>query len=45
MTHVDSRTRACIDACQSCHAVCVETTAHCLTMGGRHAEAEHIRTL
>ena len=45
MAHVDSGMRACIDACQSCHAVCVETITHCLTMGGEHAEAEHIRTL
>lgn len=37
--------RSCIDACQSCHAVCVATIAHCLTMGGEHAEAQHIRTL
>ena len=35
----------CIDECQSCHDICVETTAHCLSQGGRHAEADHISTL
>ena len=35
----------CIDNCARCHAVCVETTAHCLELGGRHAEAHHIRLL
>jgi hypothetical protein len=35
----------CIDECQSCHAICVETAAHCLQRGGKHAEARHIGTL
>jgi len=35
----------CIDACQTCHSVCTETVHHCLKMGGRHAEANHIRML
>jgi hypothetical protein len=35
----------CIDECLSCHRVCVETTQHCLQMGGRHAEASHIRLM
>jgi hypothetical protein len=37
--------RSCIDECQSCHEVCVETTAHCLSMGGEHVEAGHLRTM
>jgi hypothetical protein len=47
MAHVESTAamRSCIDACQACHAVCLETVKHCLAMGGRHAEAEHITTL
>jgi hypothetical protein len=45
MAHISSDVRACIEACQSCHAVCIETLTHCLTMGGEHAEAQHIRTL
>lgn len=37
--------QACIDNCQSCHAVCLETISHCLERGGEHASAEHIRLL
>ncbi|HEU5088851.1 MAG TPA: four-helix bundle copper-binding protein [Roseiflexaceae bacterium] len=35
----------CIDNCKECHAICVATTVHCLEMGGKHAQAAHIRTL
>lgn len=35
----------CINNCMDCHAVCVQTIAHCLQLGGRHAEASHIRIL
>jgi hypothetical protein len=45
MAHINSEMRACIEACGSCHDVCIETLTHCLTMGGRHAEAGHIGTL
>jgi len=37
--------RDCIANCSDCHTVCVETTAHCLDMGGQHADAAHIRAL
>jgi hypothetical protein len=37
--------QSCIDACQACHEVCIETIQHCLKMGGKHASPEHIRTL
>jgi hypothetical protein len=37
--------RECIQNCLSCHAVCVETAAHCLRMGGKHAEERHIKLL
>jgi hypothetical protein len=37
--------RWCIDACLHCHRICMETVNHCLTLGGRHADARHIRTL
>lgn len=33
--------RACVAECTSCHAVCVETAAHCLGMGGEHAGRHH----
>jgi hypothetical protein len=46
MTHTHSaQMQECIDNCQRCHAICVETTTHCLEKGGRHAEAGHIRLL
>ena len=35
----------CIQACTTCHGVCMETIAHCLKMGGKHAEAGHIRMM
>ena len=33
----------CIRECQTCSQVCLETVSHCLEMGGKHAEAQHIR--
>ena len=33
--------RECITNCLDCHAICVETAAHCLTLGGEHASAHH----
>jgi hypothetical protein len=44
-THMNEKMVECITACQTCHAVCVETTAHCLQMGGKHAEPAHIRLM
>lgn len=35
----------CIQACLSCHTICLETITYCLTQGGKHAEAKHIRLL
>jgi hypothetical protein len=35
----------CITHCVECHHVCLETVTHCLSKGGRHAEAVHIRML
>jgi len=37
--------RRCIQDCLDCHRICTETVNHCLTMGGKHAEARHIRTM
>lgn len=47
MAHIESSAamRSSIDACQSCHEVCLETMTHCLSMGGEHAAAEHIRMM
>lgn len=35
----------CIDNCENCHDICIETISHCLEMGGKHAVAGHIRLL
>lgn len=38
--------RQCIEDCLECHAVCLETAmGHCLEMGGRHVEAQHMRLM
>lgn len=37
--------QTCIDNCQDCHAVCIETISHCLEMGGQHADPVHIGLL
>jgi hypothetical protein len=43
--HTSTKMQQCIDECLSCHRICLETIAHCLKMGGKHAEASHIRWL
>ena len=35
----------CIRNCLECHRICLATVAHCLQMGGRHAEPSHVRLL
>ncbi len=37
--------RECIRNCTQCHDICLETSAYCLQMGGKHAEAAHLRLL
>jgi hypothetical protein len=37
--------QACISNCIACHRICIETLAHCLQMGGAHAETGHIQLL
>jgi hypothetical protein len=32
----------CIEACRDCHRSCTEMIAHCLQLGGDHAEVGHI---
>ena len=43
--HADQEMQACIQLCRDCHAMCTQTIAHCLKLGGRHAAPEHIRLL
>jgi hypothetical protein len=35
----------CIRNCTECHTICVKTVTHCLGIGGKHADQEHIRML
>jgi hypothetical protein len=35
----------CIQNCMDCHRVCEEMIPHCLQIGGKHAEASHVRLL
>jgi hypothetical protein len=37
--------RTAIDDAQTCATICWETVSHCLSLGGPHAEATHIRSL
>ena len=34
--------RQCVEECLRCYALCLETAQHCLSMGGKHAEPQHI---
>ena len=43
--HLTEEMRRCIQDCLDCHRICIETLNHCLTIGGEHAEARHIRTM
>lgn len=46
MTHAGSaEMQRCIEHCEHCHGICLETVTYCLQMGGAHAEAGHIRLL
>ncbi|MGZ3181015.1 MAG: four-helix bundle copper-binding protein [Telluria sp.] len=36
----------CIDACKHCHETCLRMAmTHCLELGGRHVEPEHLRLM
>ena len=39
---ISSEMRQCIDSCLACSATCTETIRHCLEMGGKHTEIQHI---
>jgi len=45
MDYQNQDMKACIENCGQCHDICLETVAHCLEKGGRHAEASHVRLL
>lgn len=35
----------CIDNCDDCHSICLETATWCLEQGGEHASPEHVKLL
>ena len=43
--HHSPEMQECIRNCLECARTCTETIAHCLTMGGPHAAADHIALL
>lgn len=43
--HMDEEMKKCIQHCRDCHAMCTQTIAHCLRLGGRHATPDHIRLM
>ena len=43
--HHSQEMHECLQNCQECHAICTEIAQHCLELGGKHAEAAHIRLL
>lgn len=45
MHHGNHGLDTCIQACLDCHQVCLTTIGHCLSLGGAHAEAGHMRIM
>jgi hypothetical protein len=41
----NSQLQQCIENCQECHTICLETLQYCAQKGGRHVEAEHLKLL
>lgn len=44
-TELTGEMRECIQDCLDCARMATETVTHCLLLGGRYAEASHIRNL
>ncbi len=45
MPEVTNKMEHCIELCEECHGVCIETITHCLKIGGPHSEQDHIRSM
>ena len=48
MSHqtMTSAMQQCIQTCEQCHRICLQTAMiHCLTIGGKHVEAQHFRLM
>jgi hypothetical protein len=44
-SHVSNETQSCINECLACYEACEATFAHCIVLGGKHAEPTHLRLL
>ena len=42
---ISKEMQQCIDECLSCYSFCEQAAQHCLELGGKHAEANHICTI
>lgn len=40
-----SEMKDCIDNCDDCHSICLETVTWCLEQGGEHASPDHVKLL
>jgi hypothetical protein len=46
MHNSNQHTKACVELCWECRTECQETLYnHCLPMGGKHVEAEHVKLM
>lgn len=46
LTHLDGDQRDCIEACTTCHEICLSMAAtHSLRLGGKHVEQGHFRLM
>ena len=42
---LDLNMQKCVQTCTDCNNTCTRTIAYCMTMGGMHAEAAHLKSL
>lgn len=45
LKQLNEEMRNCAELCTDCSDRCIETMAHCLSLGGKHGEKEHITLL
>lgn len=43
--HISKDMEDCIQECERCHALCLQTLRHCLELGGAHASPDHVMAL
>jgi hypothetical protein len=45
MTRMSKEMQECVEACLACHNICEETMSYCLQQGGKHVDAQLMRTM